>query len=351
MLAQVNKILNYFKLPLIYIPMFLVIYKIYLKFKPITFMTANEVERSLYAKESRVIYSFIKYVLNILYIGVVLLYFSYLFSSLTFNTKIVSILGTPLYIAFFYYFIIQNLKKDLGRLGRFFALSYLLGWLLLLSYVLSSVFQNDSEEVNRFTHNIIIISLDFLLSAIFLFISNSVSSILKISSNKYVYFEDENKLRWYILYPVNQKEIMVGDTYIPEKCKIVKIILREKMLAIPLNLISSNELAKKNSEIQQDVTHINCYCLLTFTNTDLIKVEIQCSSNDSILLSSGVKSVKQAREIVAVHILKRLAVLPLQDTKQIKVNECCKKIRFKKERVISTSWYLYDYSPNKPTHN
>lgn len=340
--TYLKDIFKVFNVPFVYISLIFLIYNVFLKFKPVTFITANEVERSLYAKESRLIYLTSRFIGNVILFGIFIFYISTLLGKMYYTNVIVLIFGLFLYLSFFYYLHLREKRKSLGRWGILVSLLYMFGWIIEFAYIISPLLNTPPSGDTRPFYFLIIIVVCFF-SGLLQVLCRPVMFLLKFSKNKYVCFDDEIKKRWYVLYPLNNKEVLIGDSFIPDACTETKIIQREKLVEKLIKIIDVDELKKDNEET--DLSKSNTYFLITFSDNEPIKLEVIFGTQEKLLLHSRIKNKRHAREVIAYYVSDKIREVPVYKEKDMKIIECCRKIRRSNQSEKWETWSYHDHLP------
>lgn len=325
------------------LPILLFTIKLWGQFRPITFITANVVERSLSPKESRVLYLLLRFLWNT---SVFATFLSVMgtFLKIPFSEVSAIISGFILYACYFYFFHKKEQRVTLNEWSFVACLIYLAAWAFLSSYILSYFYSAIPNEEDKLPYYFVVGIIAVAFSAALQWIYKPVFYLLKFSSKKHVYFEDEQKKRWYILYPVNSKEIMIGDHYLADRCIEVKIITREKFVDRLLKIVDVDELEKASAE--SDISKSTSYFLISITVP--IKVELILNSNETILISE-VSNLRHAYEVVALYVFHEIKELPFYQLDNLKVIVCKKKNGWMKEKSDWQRLNISKYLPQLKT--
>ncbi|MGG1554621.1 hypothetical protein [Paenibacillus ferrarius] len=351
--SYLKDIFNNYHLPIVYISIIFVVYRFFSRFKPITFVTANEVEQSLYSKESRIAYKVARFVFYDLVFGGGIFALATVLPKFDMSNKITSlfmvVVSLIVFGSYFYFYILNDSDKKLGRLAIVFSLLYMVLVVLIFSLMCSSVLSIEPETVNntRSIAYIVVAILALVLAGFLQLLCKPVLHLLEFINKKYIYYEESGK-RWYVHYPVNQKEIMIGDSHLPELCNGAKIISREKLVEKIFKIVDAKSLREKQKT--EDLSKSVMYYTITTSSSEAIKVEVNYPNNGKLLIHSDVRNLKQAREAIALYTWEKLKDVPVHQLENIEIIECCRKIG-KQQREEWRTWKIFSHLPKQDFMN
>jgi hypothetical protein len=257
------KLLSGLQFPTIVISLSVILFKI-IKFLPITFVTAQDIEKKIYTKEQRLLHQVIHYIFNMLLATMLMVPVGDFFAN---NSQwyVPSIaLSALIYIFLFYLLIfwmgdqrkrIKNISKARYRvLFILGAAIYSVAIIVLPPYftgsLLGSLYTVEQGKVIS-EYLLVLILIHFFYSGFILFMFKPLNKVLALKSEKVVSIEIEknNKIeKWYLLYPVKTDSFLIGDHYMPELCKRNRIITKDELL-------QKEFIIEELEDIKRDASH------------------------------------------------------------------------------------------------
>lgn len=337
-----KEIFEHFGVSAIWITIFMSIMRVVIYFKPVTFLTSSEVEKSLAIKETRFAHASVMYIFYTIGLAIFLFGIGTVLTKINYNVIPLVILATILYAFFFYYLNEKDKQENLTLIKIVLALMYMTGWVLVFSYFLSGVLSIETPPQEKYISYIGAAIFALIVAGLLILVCQPALKTLQLSQKKYVYFEDENKKNWYILYSLNKEEVMIGDQSLVATCTEFKIIKKEEIKNLVFKIASATVL-KIDQEKPLDLIG-SSHFLITMSLDLPMKVEICIKNKPSIFLSDevGPQNIKEARRIIAKYISGQMEELPIMDA-EIEVVECLRKIRENEQQDIWSKWRVKEY--------
>ncbi|MGG1660887.1 hypothetical protein [Brevibacillus sp. NRS-1366] len=227
---------------------------ILVKIRLVTFITANDIERAIYSKERRVLYSIVHFIFNMIIISMFMIMMGDVFSDhpswyrswIAIFASIVVVLG---YLFVFWMadkgITLKNVPQGKQRIWTALSLLlYAISCMFLPSYFVGTqLFDNVTNK--SIEYDIVMFVFLFLISGLVVVLFKPLSKVFEFIVKKVVYIEVESAegiKKWYLLHPLNKDEFLIGDHHQSFNCKKVKVIKKEELLNYDFNLHSTENL-------------------------------------------------------------------------------------------------------------
>ncbi|WP_019120454.1 hypothetical protein [Brevibacillus massiliensis] len=259
-----TKLLSFWQVPTIVISIVAISLKV-IPSLPVTFLTAQEIEKKIYTKEQRLLHQIIHYLFSMTLVTVFMVPIGDYFTNNTqwYHPSIG--LVALIYTIFFFYLIfwmaskrfkITDIVKVRNR-GLFLLATviYLVTTIVLPPYFTGSIIgpmYPEKQEIVSSEYLIMLVLIFFFYSFFIVIMLKPINKVLAFKTEKVVSIEIEKGdyiEKWYLLYPVRTDAFLIGDHYMPEVCKRNRIITRDVLFGKEF-IIENLEDIKRNSGVK-----------------------------------------------------------------------------------------------------
>lgn len=216
--------------------------------KPVTFLTSHEIERKIYTKEMRLLYSVIHYILRTFFLAMLTFSIGELFSKYPhlYNEITLTIIITLSILGHLFLSLVNAEDIKIIHFSDMKKRIFVLIWILIIvictisfpgywigSEIMSQITNMNGHIVESYMASFIVFFIFAMLLNIFF---TNLSIFLDSPEKKFIFIEDEQKNKWFLLHALNKTEFLLGDNYIQDICKKIKIMKKEDLLTKDFNI-------------------------------------------------------------------------------------------------------------------
>lgn len=233
-LKEILKGMNeFFKIPGIVLSIFFFLSA----FKPVSFFSAGLVERKFFSKEKLFVFNAVKYIFQLLIWAFIIYFFATLFKSSKIKLSGNFIFWMAIaaeFIWFLILFMYTNKENKLVQIITSKKWSKLIIIFLFIVCLLCcySGFYNMVLEFDiggTFEGILAIVVTLFITTLPVPFIMKPVSHLLNWYTNKVLYWEDDEKNKWYLIHLIDKNSFLVGDHKDYISCKKTKLLKKDDL--------------------------------------------------------------------------------------------------------------------------
>ncbi|WP_340701391.1 hypothetical protein [Brevibacillus borstelensis] len=239
-----SKLLSTLQVPSIVLAISAIVFKL-ITFLPVTFVTAQEIERKIYTKEQRLLHQTLHFLFNMIVVTIIMFPLgNYFANNPEWYVNGVALFAVVLVNVFFLLiFLMADQRKKITNIvkirNRIFLLLgtvlYLLITIALPPYFTGSLvgtMYRETLKAGSFEYFVVLIVFLSFCSTFVVLLLKPLNKVLAFKTEKVVSIEmviDEKKEKWFLLYPIKTDSYLLGDHYMPEICKRNRIIKKDAL--------------------------------------------------------------------------------------------------------------------------
>lgn len=261
-----TKLLSTLQVPSIVIAISAIVFRV-ITFLPVTFVTAQEIERKIYTKEQRLLHQILHYLFKMIVVTIIMVPIGDLFANnpewYVNGIALFAVVYLNVFFAIIFWMANESKKiTDLVRIRNrvfllFGTLIYLLTIFALPPYFAGSIvgaMYRTKEGTVVLEQLLVLILLFFICSAFIVAIIKPLNRVLAFKTEKVVSIELEKEgknEKWYLLHPVKSDSYLIGDNYIPGLCKRNRIITKEELVQKEFLIEALDDLKSEPSKAEE----------------------------------------------------------------------------------------------------
>ncbi|MDR5002495.1 hypothetical protein [Brevibacillus parabrevis] len=261
----VMKLLSILQVPSIIVAVLAVVIRV-ITFSPVTFITAQEIEKKIYTKEQRLLHQIVHFLFRMIIVTIFMLQIGDYFvdKKHLYNNWIA--LAALIYVILFFYLIFcmaasrKKVTDEVSARKRvFFLLAtgiYFIFSIVIVPYSIAPIV-GEVYHTKSFDLLIFLAMILFIFSPLILLLLTPLNKVFAFKTEKVVSIEinkEGQKEKWYLLHPVKTDSYLLGDNYTPELCKRNRIITKEQLIEKEFLIEDLDDLKKDSSTVENTAT-------------------------------------------------------------------------------------------------